>query len=111
MMTYEPSGLYCTDQPDGASLSACQQVTEGLFTYNEEGTAVPALAVEFETNQDATEWTFFLRGGVIFHDGSLLDANDVVASWGAALDVSSPYHIDNTGTFEYPAYLFGLMND
>ena len=30
--------------------------------------------------------------GVLFHDGSTLDANDVVATWHASADCSSPNH-------------------
>ena len=111
MQNAEPISLYCADETDGESLSACRQVTEGLYNYDEKGEAIPALATSHEANADATVWTFTLRDGVMFHDGSMLDANDVVASWAAGLDASSPTHIGNTGAFEYPAYLFGLMND
>ena len=61
--------------------------------------------------QDSTVFTFKLRQGVKFHDGSDFDANDVVASWAAYLDVTSPNHVGNTGAFEYPSYLFGFLND
>ena len=111
MQNAEPISLYCADETDGESLSACRMVTEGLYVYNQEGAATPALATGFEANDDATVWTFTLRDGVVFHNGSKLDANDVVASYAAALDATSPYHLGNTGSFEYPAYLFGLMND
>ena len=49
--------------------------------------------------------------GVLFHDGSHFDANDVVASWAAGIDASNPNHVGNTGAFEYYSYLWdGLMN-
>ena len=57
-------------------------------------------------NDDATVWTCTLREGVIFHDGSHLDANDVIASWAAGIDAASPYHIGNTGAFDYSSYLW-----
>src|SRR5690606_31042414 len=38
------------------------------------------LAEEFSSNADATEWTFKLRRGVEFHDGSKLTADDVIWS-------------------------------
>jgi peptide/nickel transport system substrate-binding protein len=64
-----------------------------------------------ESNEDATVWTCNLREGVLFHDGSSLDANDVVASWAAGIDASNPYHVGNTGGFDYYAYLWdNLMN-
>jgi ABC-type transport system substrate-binding protein len=37
----------------------------------------------------------------LFHDGSTLDANDVVASWAIGLDAASPLHVGNTGTFNW----------
>ena len=40
----------------------------------------PELAVSFEPNADATEWTFELRKGVEFHDGAPFGADDVIFS-------------------------------
>ena len=40
----------------------------------------PELAEEFESNADVTEWTFKLRKGVKFHDGTPLTADDVIWS-------------------------------
>jgi ABC-type transport system substrate-binding protein len=110
MKAAEPISLYCMDETDGESLDACKMVTEGLYKYNADGEAVPTLATKCEANADSTEWTCYLRDGVTFHDGSTLDANDVVRSWDAGLNALSPYHKGNTGAFEYPSYLFGLMN-
>jgi ABC-type transport system substrate-binding protein len=111
MQNAEPISLYCADETDGESLSACQQVLEGLYRYNTEGRAEPALAEECTANEDLTVWTCKLREGVMFHDGSMLDANDVVRSFGAGIDASSPYHEGNTGAWEYYSYLWdGLMN-
>ncbi len=111
MQNAEPISLYCADETDGESLSACQQVVEPLFQYDLEGNVVPALATACEPNEDSTVWTCTLRDGVKFHDGSDFDANDVVVSLGAAMDASSPLHVGNTGAFEYPTYLWnGLMN-
>jgi len=111
MQNAEPISLYCADETDGESLSACQQVLEGLYRYNTEGRPEPALATECVANDDLTEWTCYLREGVKFHDGSDLDATDVVASFGAGIDASNPYHDGNTGAWEYYSYLWdGLMN-
>jgi peptide/nickel transport system substrate-binding protein len=111
MQNAEPISLYCMDESDGESLAGCRQVLEGLLVYNIDGDAELALAESYDAADDATEFIFNLRRGVMFHNGSMLDANDVVATWAAGLDASSPYHVGNTGSFDYPAYLFGLMND
>lgn len=111
MKNAEPISLYCADETDGESLDSCQQVLEGLYRYNVDGVAEPALAKECTPNEDLTEWVCTLREGVKFHDGSMLDANDVVASWAAGIDASNPNHKGNTGAFEYYSYLWdGLMN-
>ncbi len=112
MQNAEPISLYCADETDGESLRPCRQVVEPLLAYAlDSGDTVPALATSCESNEDATVWTCHLREGVKFHDGSSLDANDVVASWAAGLDASNPYHVGNTGAFEYFSYLWdGLMN-
>ncbi|MBY5163036.1 ABC transporter substrate-binding protein [Salsipaludibacter albus] len=107
----EPISLFCTDESDGESLSACEQVLEGLYQYDLEGNAVPALAEECAPNEDGTVWTCSLREGVTFHDGSEFDATDVVTTWSVGIDAASPLHVGNTGGFEYYTYLWGgLMN-
>ncbi len=112
MQNAEPISLYCTDETDGESLRACQQVVEPLLNYmKDSGDTQPALATECIGNDDSTVWTCTLRQGVLFHDGSKFDANDVVASWAAGIDAANPNHVGNTGAFEYYSYLWdGLMN-
>lgn len=112
MQNAEPISLYCTDESDGESLSACEQVLEPLFNYeNDSGEVKPALATSCEPNADLTEWVCKLRAGVKFHDGSDLDANDVIASWSAGINAADSNHVGNTGAWEYYSYLWdGLMN-
>ena len=110
MQNAEPISLYCTDETDGESLAACQQVVEALLGYAiDSGEVVPALATGCTANEDATVWTCDLRDGVTFHDGSTFDANDVVASFEAGLVASSPLHVGNTGAFEYYTYLWDQL--
>lgn len=108
MQNAEPISLYCADETDGESLRACEQVTQSLLGYEIGGTAVePVLAESYEPNEDLTEWTFNLRQGVVFHDGSTLDANDVVKSLVVQWDAADPLHTGNTGAFSYWSGLFG----
>ncbi|WP_395310800.1 ABC transporter substrate-binding protein [Mycobacterium sp. AMU20-3851] len=46
----------------------------------------PALASSWETSPDQLVWTFHLRPGVTFHDGSPLTAGDVVYSYRRIID-------------------------
>ncbi len=112
MQNAEPISLYCADETDGESLRACEQVTEALLAYEVGGTAVePALATACTPNEDLTVWTCTLREGVTFHDGSTLDANDVVLSYAVQWDAAHPLHVGNTGAFSYFSALWGgFMN-
>jgi len=110
MQTYEPFSLFCADEFDGESLRACNQVMQGLYTYaNNSVDAEPALATSCTPNGDLTIWTCDLRPDVVFHDGSLFDANDVVATFLMGLDESSPTHKGRTNNFTFYQYFFGLI--
>lgn len=49
-------------------------VTDPLFLPNTEGESVPHLVESAEPNEDHTQWTFTLRDGITFHDGTPFDA-------------------------------------
>ncbi|MGI9463329.1 MAG: ABC transporter substrate-binding protein, partial [Aestuariivirgaceae bacterium] len=51
-----------------------------LTEVDANGNLQPQLAVSFEANATATQWTFKLRKGVEFHNGKPLVADDVVAT-------------------------------
>lgn len=46
----------------------------------------PALAESWETSDDQLTWTFHLRDGVTFHDGSAFTSEDVVYSYRRIID-------------------------
>lgn len=52
-------------------------VFEGLTRIDENGEIQPALAESWEVSEDGKTYTFKLRQGVTFHDGSAFDAEDV----------------------------------
>lgn len=55
-------------------------VFETLLTVDADGEVQPMLAESFDRSDDGLTYTFALRPGVEFHDGSAFDAADVVAS-------------------------------
>ncbi|MBV7332016.1 ABC transporter substrate-binding protein [Chloroflexi bacterium TSY] len=63
-----------------------------LVDRDVEGNNIPALAVSWTPNEDASEWVFKLREGVLFHDGTEMKAPDVVYSLLRLLDpeINSP---------------------
>ncbi|MFD0917759.1 ABC transporter substrate-binding protein [Pseudahrensia aquimaris] len=52
-------------------------VFEGLTRINDKGEVKPALAESWTISEDGLEYTFKLRSGAKFHDGTALDAGDV----------------------------------
>src|SRR5438132_5202293 len=57
-----------------------------LTTLTTSMAPLPDLALSWTANADFTEWTFKLRPGVKFSDGSPCTAKDVVATYLAILD-------------------------
>lgn len=55
-----------------------RSVYNSLCQINDDLSTRPELAEEYSANADNTEWTFKLRKGVKFHDGSNFTADDVV---------------------------------
>lgn len=54
------------------------QLFDGLVRVDPRGeTVLPHLAHAWETNEERTEWTFYLRKGVLFHHGRELASSDV----------------------------------
>lgn len=59
-------------------------ITDALFdglTRMERGEPVPAAAEDWTSNGNGSVWTFRLRQGATFHDGSPVTAADVARSW------------------------------
>lgn len=66
---------------------------ECLLTVDQSGNLAPGQAETWETSEDGLTWTFHLREGLKWSDGSDLTANDFVYSWKRVCDpmVAAPY--------------------
>ncbi|EAR50440.1 peptide/opine/nickel uptake family ABC transporter, periplasmic substrate-binding protein [Oceanicola granulosus HTCC2516] len=83
-------------------------VYDGLVRYADGTLEVePALATDWEISDDGTEYTFTLREGVSFHDGSPFNAEAVVFNFERMLDEDHPYH--DTGPFPL-AFFFSAVD-
>ncbi len=65
------------DTNDNASYGPEKLMFEGLVGFNEKMEMVPMLAERWEASPDATTFTFYLRKGVKFHDGTPFNAEAV----------------------------------
>lgn len=74
----EPPHLDPTSAAAGAIDSVLySNVFEGLTRFMSDGSVVAGLAESWEISEDGTIYTFALRDGVTFHDGTTMDAEDV----------------------------------
>jgi len=108
MQNSEPGSVFCADETDGEALRACEQVLEGLYGFEINGSAaVPVLATSCDPNADGTVWTCHLRQGVKFQDGADFTAHDVIVSMALQWDAAHPLHKGKSSQFEYWAGLWG----
>jgi peptide/nickel transport system substrate-binding protein len=68
-------------------------IYDQLVAANADTQPVPALAESWEVTPDAKEWTFHLRKGVTWHDGSDFTSADVVATVGRWIDPESGHQL------------------
>jgi oligopeptide transport system substrate-binding protein len=74
----------------------------GLLTEDSEGNAIPGAAQSWTVNSDGTIYTFKLRSGATWSDGTLVKASDFVFAWRRLLDPS-------TGS-DYASMAFPIKN-
>jgi len=76
---------------DPNAMLVTRQIFETLVDYEPGGfTIVPKLAESWSVSSDSLSWTFALRRGVKFHDGTDLNAAAVVLNFDRARQVAHP---------------------
>lgn len=67
---------------------ACMIVNSfsGLFTYDADGNVQPDLAADYTVSEDGLTYTVNLVPGLVWSDGSELNANDFVYAWNRAVN-------------------------
>ena len=78
VLNNEPDSIDPTVTSNSFATPFLANCFEGLVTYNENGEVVPGNAESWESNDDLTVYTFHLRDGLKWSDGSDLTAEDYV---------------------------------
>ncbi|MFP6591884.1 MAG: ABC transporter substrate-binding protein, partial [Candidatus Latescibacterota bacterium] len=95
-------GLDPALETDGESMKVCDNLYENLVTYASGTTeVVPQLAQSWDVSDDGLRWTFHLRTGVRFHDGTPFNADAVLFSLGRQFFQAHPFHKPSAGTYSY----------
>ena len=83
---YDPRSLdpaLSTDVPTGRAVG---YLFDGLTRFTPTAEVVPGLATRWDVSADGSVYTFHLRRGVTFTDGTPFVARQVLASWRRVLD-------------------------
>jgi peptide/nickel transport system substrate-binding protein len=84
---------------DREFMSLTSLMFESLVVLDDDYQPQPGLAERWEANADGSSWTFTLRQGVMFHDGSPLTSADVVATVNEILRLANDEANPNKGAF------------
>src|SRR5213078_5080234 len=102
----EPVALDPAQVTDLNSNRVGRRVVETLVTFPEESTQiVPGLAESWTISRDGLQYTFKLRKGVKFHDGTPLDAEAVKFSIERQINPNHP--ASKLGKYPFANYFFG----
>ena len=94
-------GLDPALEEDGESFKVCDNIYDTLVQYKDGSTELePGLAEKWDSSEDGLTWTFYLRRGVKFHDGTPFNADAVLFSLNRQHDKTHPFH-NVSGSYVY----------
>ena len=71
----------------GDGIAVMFNIYDGLVGVNQDtGKVEPHMADKYEANTDASEYTFSVKSGLKWSDGTAINANDFIYSWKRVLD-------------------------
>lgn len=106
----EPVALDPAQLTDYNSSRACMEMFDCLIRFKDGSTDLePGLATDWEISEDGLEYTFTLREGVSFHDGTTFDAEAVKFNVDRQIDPSHEYH--DSGDFAYADFTLGMVEE
>ncbi len=105
----QPVNLESGNITDGNSIIVHNQIYNRLIEFKPGTTELqPGLATSWSASPDGKTWTFKLRQGVKFHDGTAFDANAVKFNVDRWWDKANPNGYRNAGkTYEIWEQIFG----
>ncbi|MER3483340.1 MAG: ABC transporter substrate-binding protein, partial [Meiothermus sp.] len=104
----EPVSLESGNITDGISIYAQRQIYDTLVDFKPGSTdPVPGLALSWSASADGKTWTFRLRPGVKFQDGTDFDAEAVKFNINRWWDPKDPSRINAAANYEIWGELFG----
>ncbi|MBD2080022.1 ABC transporter substrate-binding protein [Leptolyngbya sp. FACHB-17] len=105
----QPTNLEPGNVTDGNSLIVHNQIYNRLIQFKPGTTELePSLAIAWSASKDGKTWTFKLRQGVKFHDGTDFNANAVKFNVDRWWDKNNPNGFRNAGkSYEIWGQIFG----
>jgi len=101
----EPTFLDPAIVSDGPSLRVADQITEGLVTVKPGTTTiVPDLATSWKGSNGSKRWTFKLRTGVKFHDGTPFNAQAVCFNFNRWYNFPAAFQPDSVAYYYYTVF-------
>ncbi|MGM8212909.1 ABC transporter substrate-binding protein [Virgibacillus sp. W0430] len=80
-----------------------------LVQWKEEAFEIaPGLAEEWDISEDGLEYTFYLREGAMFHDGTDVDAEAVKFTYDRMIDENHEHHY---GPFPLADFYYGMIEE
>ncbi len=96
---------------DGESFRITKQIFEGLVELKPGSTTLqPALATRWTPSRDGKTWTFTLRKGVKFHDGTAFNAAAVCANFNRWYNWTGPFQ-DASASYYYRQIFGGFKKN
>ncbi len=90
-VTTFPNSLDVPQTAERQASTTAWNLFDSLVRFDDDGNLIPSMAESWEVSEDGTEYTFYLREGITFHNGEAFNADAVVFSWERAIN----------GGFEY----------
>ncbi|GEM_PF-945309 len=93
MVVAEPTSMDIASGAGQHNYAIMSNVFENLLYWDDKDFGIKnGLAESYEVSNDGLAWTFKLRKGVLFHDGTEMDAEAVRFTYSRILDPSNEYY-------------------